>query len=218
MPGKRGGRRYPVLEFFNEGAGRPNSDEVVRQRRVPPPPGSGAFYIRHAGLDGGNPHVLGLLRSSLTRSATLVVSSPSPPFSVRCVGILNHAYACHPRAFLWVDIQLGIGRCNWLPLGIGNRAVPGDDCESQRFLGRPTFGYCGHLPWWSRLQVGRTLCLPVFRLEKTLLGPKFLRPQLGECILVGVSLRGCLIRFWTSRLKVPSGLYPSASSSLAGEE
>jgi hypothetical protein len=73
----------------------------------------------------------------------------------------------------------GDGRGNWFPLGIGNRAVPGHDSQSQPFLGRPALGYMGCLLGWSRVQDSCTSCLPVFRLVSTLLASKFPRPQPG---------------------------------------
>lgn len=179
MGGQYGGSLIRVVEFFNDGVGWPNSEAVIRQSGVRPPLGSGAFYIRHPGLDGGNPLVLGLLRSPLSRSATLVVSRRRPPFPVRSFGALNHAYVGDSGAFLRVAIQPGDGGGNRLPLGIGNRAVPGHYSQSQRFLGRPALGYMGCLLGWSRVQASWTLCLPIFRLVQTLLASKVLRPQLG---------------------------------------
>ena len=184
-----GAFHHLVLEFFNEGAGWPDSGGVGRQRGVPLPLGSGAVYIRHSGLDGGNPLVPGLLRSSLSRCATLVGSRPHPPFSVRCFGAFNYAYPGHSGTFLRVAIQPGASRGNRLPLGIGDRAVPGDGSQSQPFLGRPALGYMGRLLGWSRVQGNWTLGLPVSRLAPTLMASKFLPLQPAGCTMAAVSLR-----------------------------
>ena len=53
-----------MVDFFDEsmvwkGAGWPNSGPVGPQREYPSPLGSGSLHIRHPGLDGGNPLLLG---------------------------------------------------------------------------------------------------------------------------------------------------------------